>query len=171
MTKRPTSSEYNDYYSLYVESVPDGNIIDILTTEGERAVQLFDSFDEFIGAFRYADGKWTVAEVVGHMVDTERLFAYRALRIARADKTPMAGMDQNDWVTGTDFTARGVVSLSKEFLALRASNIALFGSFTEEELARTGMASELEFSVRALLYILAGHGIHHLRVLEEKYLL
>ena len=169
MRKRPEPSEYHSFYSTYVDCVPDGDIIDVLVSGGERAVRLFTSISRDKGSYAYAEGKWAVAEVMGHVVDTERLFGYRVLSMARGDSTPLPGMEQDDWVAGTDFVARGVPSIAKEFQALRAANIALFSSLTEEELSRTGVASGLNFTVRSLLYITAGHLIHHLRVLKEKY--
>jgi uncharacterized damage-inducible protein DinB len=171
MRRIPDPSEFDPFYNTYVSRVPEGDIIDILADEGERTVELFQSIDESKGPYRYAEEKWSIADVVGHVVDTERLLSYRALRIARGDQSPMPGMEQDDWVAGTNFDARGVASLAKEFLALRASNIALFSSFTDDELGRTGTASGCEFTVRALIYIVAGHAIHHAGVIEERYLL
>lgn len=170
MSRRPEPTEYDSYYRPYVDAVPDGDIVEILSREGEHAVDLFLSIDHDRGVESYAAGKWSIAELIGHVVDTERLFSYRTLRIVRGDKTPMPGMEQDDWVAGANFNNRGLESLGREFLALRASNIALYSSFTDEDLDRTGVASELEFSVRALMYILAGHTIHHVKVLEDRYL-
>ena len=170
MLHRPDPSEYNPYYDGYIRAAGEGDIIQILADEGENAVRLFDGIEPERGRYRYEEGKWSLAEVLGHIVDTERLFSYRALRIARGDTTPMPGMDQDQWVAGSDFDARGLASLSKEFLALRASNISLFSSFTDEECVRIGNASGFDFSVRALIYITAGHAMHHVRVIEDRYL-
>jgi uncharacterized damage-inducible protein DinB len=170
MRQKPDPSEFDPFYNTYVSRVPNGDIIDILAEEGERTAALFQSIDESKASFRYAEGKWSLADVVGHVVDTERLLSYRALRIARGDQSPMPGMEQDDWVAGTNFERRGLTSLAKEFLALRASNIALFSSLTDDELGRTGTASGCEFTVRALLYIVAGHAIHHAGILKERYL-
>lgn len=170
MKRRPLESEYDPYYAPYLAAVPDGDVIGVLVRQCGLTVDFIESIAPDKATFRYAPDKWSVSEVLGHVVDTERVFSYRALRIARGDKTPLAGMDQNDFIAGTDFNARGLTSLSREFQFLRSANIELFESFTDEMLDRRGIASGLEFSARALMYLTAGHAIHHIRVLKERYL-
>ena len=170
MTRRPSSTEYDAFYASYVASVPEGDVLDILATEGRRAGTLFESIPPEKKSFRYAPGKWSVREVIGHVIDTERIFSFRMLWMSRGDLTPLPGMDQDTFVAGAEFDSRGLASLAREFKTLRESNIVLGRSFSEEVLNRRGFASGLEFSVRALMYIMAGHAIHHVRVLEDRYL-
>jgi len=130
---------------------------------------LFAGRSERDGSFRYAPGKWTVKEVLGHVTDTERIFTYRALRIARGDQTPLASFEQDDYVKNGGFGERTLASLAEEFALVRAASIALFRSFSEEAWSRRGIASQKEVSVRGLAFITAGHQIHHRLILEERY--
>jgi len=118
---------------------------------------------------RYAPGKWSVKEVVGHVTDAERVFGYRALRIARADTTPMPGFDENAWVPAANFDRRSMPELVAGYQAVRAATVALFSSFDEEALTRRGTANDQEVSVRALAHIMAGHELHHMTILRERY--
>lgn len=170
MSRRPLTSEYDPYYQPYIDAVPEGDIVDVLVREGTRMVDFLGSIPAEKASFRYAPGKWSVSDVVGHVVDSERVFSYRALRMARGDRTPLASMDQDDYVDGTHFEARGIESLSREFHLLRSANTVLYSSFSTEMLDRVGTASGLSFSVRALLYLTAGHAIHHIRIIKERYL-
>lgn len=168
--RRPEPSEYAPFYETYVSKVGDGDIIEILRTSGSLAVETFAGVPEDRLDHRYAEGKWSVREVIGHVIDAERVFAYRVLRFARGDQTPLPGMDQEVFMAGADFGRRSLRSLVDEFRHLRAANVALFASFSGVELARGGVASEMGVTVRALVYIIAGHAIHHLGVLEQRYL-
>jgi uncharacterized damage-inducible protein DinB len=131
--------------------------------------QLFAGRSERDGNFRYAPGKWTVKEVLGHITDTERIFAYRALRFARSDKTPLPGFEQDDYVKNGAFAGRTLADLTEEFAAVRSASIALYRSFNEEAWPRRGLANQKEMTVRALAFITAGHQIHHRVILEERY--
>jgi hypothetical protein len=124
-----------------------------------------DKFD-----YRYADGKWTIKEIIQHIIDTERIFAYRALRISRNDQTPLPGFDENDFANNTTAQTRGLQDLLTEFSAVRHSNLLLFKSFSDEQLLRVGIASEHSISVRAIGFILIGHQKYHQKVFEERYL-
>jgi uncharacterized damage-inducible protein DinB len=124
-----------------------------------------DKFD-----YRYAEGKWTIKEIIQHIIDTERIFSYRALRISRNDKTPLPGFEENDYVDNTDANKRGLQELLTELSAVRHATLLLFKSFSEEQLARIGIASENEISVRAIGFIIIGHQKHHQKVFEERYL-
>lgn len=164
-----STKEYAPFYHTYVQTVGE----DVFANLNQ---QLF-YIPEFIKHipvekedYAYAPGKWTVKEVFGHLIDTERIMAYRALRIARADETPLAGFEENDYVAISRYHKRSMESLAAEFETLRKSNLFLFESFNETELVRMGTASDKEVSVRALLYIIAGHVNHHKRILEERYL-
>lgn len=171
MTTRPEATEHDPYYSTYIDRVPDGEILELLTSGLEETLALLAGCPEDRETFRYAPGKWSVREVVGHIVDTERLFAFRALQFARADPGPLPGVDQLVWAAGSNAGVRPLASLADEFARVRAATLSLFASFDEAAWARTGVASDCPVSVRALAWILAGHEIHHRRVLAERYLL
>lgn len=166
MSTRPQASEYAKYFDTYVRLVPEGEIISILKSQ----LAWFESLPPGKWDHRYAEGKWSLKEVVGHVVDTEWVFSYRALRFARGDKTPLAGMEQDQFMAGANFSDRTPDSLLAEWGHLRTAGVELFSSFSEEILDRTGQASGYDFSVRALIYIIAGHALHHRGVIEERYL-
>ena len=167
--KRPEPTEYAEFYANYVSKVPGTDAVSILESQRLQMVQLFAGRSERDGSFRYAPDKWTVKEVLGHITDTERIFAYRALRIARGDQTPLPGFEQDDFVKNGGFSERTLADLAEEFALVRAASIALFRSFPEAAWARRGVASEKEVTVRALAFITAGHQIHHRMILEERY--
>jgi uncharacterized damage-inducible protein DinB len=166
---RPQASEYAPFYEKYIAMVPDGEIEETLEAQLRETRLLLGSLSEAGAEFRYAEGKWSVKEVLGHISDTERIFAYRMLRIARADQTPLAGFEQDDYVKTGNFPARALVELLEEFTAVRRASIALLHSFDAAAWLRRGVANQKEVSVRALAYILAGHERHHRQVLQERY--
>jgi hypothetical protein len=167
---RPATDEYEPYYGTYVDKVDcDGPVLDLLETQQAEVQTLLASVDDERGDFRYAEGKWSIKEVVGHIVDTERVFAYRALCFARGESQPLPGMDQDDFVEGGDFGARRVRDLALEYQASRRSTLTLFAGFSNLQLGRRGVASGCEFTARAIAYIIAGHERHHLMVLRERY--
>jgi len=168
--RRPASDEYDAYYGDYISKVPEGNLIDVLNEQQQRIETLVRTIPESKLDFRYAPGKWTTREVVCHMLDTEWIFVVRALRIARGNTTPLPSMDQNAFINGGSFDAYGAFDLAKQFTHLRSAAIALFGGFDERVRDRRGTASGLAVSVRALMFIVAGHAEHHLGVLRERYL-
>lgn len=167
---RPDSDEYNEYYHQYVSQVPDGDIIEILGHQSEEVVTLLGGLDPRRGDYRYEPGKWSIKQVVGHLGDVERLFSMRALAFSREDPTELPAFDQDVYVAGADFDARTLHELTEEFRHLRAANVSLFRGCTGDHMSRRGVASGFEFTVRAVAYILAGHAIHHLRVIRERYL-
>ncbi len=167
---KPRPGEYADYYGQYIRLVPDGDIVAILRTQIDTTLSLLRGVPDDKWDYRYAPGKWTTKEVVGHLVDAEWIFTNRALRFARGDATPVPGIEQDDYVAGANFAARPPVSMLREFEHLRAANVALFESFTPETLRRTGVASDCSFTVRSILYVIAGHELHHRSVLENRYL-
>src|SRR5262249_17388086 len=140
-----------------------------LRAQGAATPRLLSGLSEAQAMHRYEPGKWSVKEVVGHITDAERVFAYRALRIARADKTPMPGFDENAWVPAGRFDRRPLPELVADYETVRAASVALFSSFDEESLTRRGTANGQEISVRALAHIIAGHELHHVRLLKERY--
>lgn len=167
---RPSSGEYAEYYGQYIRLVPDGDIVATLRGQIDPTLSLLRAISDDRWDYRYAPGKWSTKEVLGHLVDAEWIFTNRALRFARGDATPLPGMDQDEFVAGADFAARPPASILREFEHLRAANVALFESFTPEILGRAGVASECPFTVRSILYVIAGHELHHRGVLENRYL-
>lgn len=167
---RPQGGEYAAYYETYVSLVPGSDVMAAL--EGQRLVmsQLLGARSEREGNFRYAKDKWSVKEVVGHIADSERIFAYRALRIARGDQTPLSGFEQDDYVKGGNFGERTLADLRDELAQVRAATVALFRGLSEEAWQRRGVANKNEVSVRALAFIIAGHELHHRHILEQNYL-
>jgi uncharacterized damage-inducible protein DinB len=170
MLSRPDTREFAPYYQNYIRKVPEGNILEILTRQMEETQQLIQRISPDKEEYRYAPGKWSIKEVFGHVTDTERVFAYRALCFSRNDKTPLPSFEQDDYVSEGNFSQRSLKDIAGEFRLVRLSNIALFTSFDEELMMRRGIASGFEFTVRAILYIIAGHELHHRQILEERYL-
>ena len=166
---RPGPGEYAPYYETYISKVKGSDIVGILGAQRLQMAHLFAARSERDGNFRYAPDKWTVKEVLGHVNDAERIFAYRALRIARGDQTPLPAFEQNDYVRGGNFAERTLVDLAEEFELVRAASIALFKSLQKEAWQRRGVASKNEVSVRALAFIVVGHELHHREILEERY--
>jgi uncharacterized damage-inducible protein DinB len=167
--KRPEATEYADFYAGYVSKVPGSDVLGVLESQRLQMLQLFAGRSERDGSFRYAPGKWSVKEVLGHITDAERIFTYRALRIARGDQTPLPGFEQDDFVKNGGFTERTLANLADEFGMVRNASMALFRSLQEAAWPRRGVASQKEVTVRALAYITAGHQIHHRLILEERY--
>jgi len=166
---RPEASEHSAYFGRYISLVSDADILTVLQTQWSETAALLRGLSEKDGGVRYAPDKWSVREVLGHMNDTERIFAYRALRIARADKTPLAGFEQDDYVLAGGFEKRALADLCDEFDAIRKSSLFLFRGLEEAAWMRQGTASDNVLSVRALAYMIAGHELHHRRILLEKY--
>lgn len=166
---RPATEEFAPYYGRYISLVPDSEILGLLKQQADDTLKVLKSRPESDGNFRYAPDKWTVKEILGHLTDSERAFAYRALRIARNDKRPIEGFEQDDWVRDGDFERRSLADLIDEFRTVRAATLSLFQSLSKEAWTRTGTANNNKVSVRALAYIIAGHELHHRRSLLEKY--
>lgn len=167
--KRPAPTEHAEFYANYIAKVPGMDVLGVLEAQRLQMLQLFTGRSERVGNFRYAPGKWTVKEVLGHVTDTERIFSYRALRIARGDSTPLPGFEQDDYVRDGAFGERTLADLAEEFGTVRSASVALFRSFPEAAWERRGIASQKEVTVRALAFITAGHQMHHRIILEERY--
>jgi len=167
---RPEPADYPPYMAAYVSKVPDGDVIDTLSRQISETLTLLRSIPESIGDKRYAPEKWSIREVIGHMADTERVFAYRALRFSRADARPVEGFDENDFVRGAPFARVALADLINEFEHIRRSNIYLFNNLDEEAMERRGVANGFEVSVRALAFVTAGHEAHHVHILRTRYL-
>jgi len=166
---RPAASEFAEYYQRYVSQVPDGNLLTELERQGRDTVTLLRGVDEKKSQFRYAEGKWTIREVVGHLIDTERVFTYRAVSFARGDQTALPSFDENDWARNSNAGRRALSELIAEFEAVRSATLAMFRGFSDAEFARKGIASNNPITVRALAYIIAGHERHHVKILHERY--
>jgi hypothetical protein len=167
---RPDSTEYAPYFEKYVSLVPGDNIVMTLSSQIEDTLALLRVLSESQGELRYAPGKWSIKEVIGHLIDTERIFTYRSLRIARSDRTPLPGFDENDYVANGNFGMRRLAELADEFLAVRKAGVHFFRHLGEETWTRRGVANENEISVRALAYNIAGHELHHLGIIRTRYL-
>ena len=168
--RRPVSGEYAPSYEKYISLVSPGGIIAALGAQLETTLGLLRGIPESKAGFRYEPGKWSIRELLGHLIDSERIFAYRALRFARGDKTPLAGFEQDPYVTAANFEACSLSELTLELEYVRRSTVSFFGHLGDEAWARTGPANANEVSVRALAYIIAGHELHHIDVLRTKYL-
>jgi len=166
---RPEPAEYSPYHERYISLVPGNDILGTLESQRRQTLILLSGRDESEGDFRYAPDKWSVKEVLGHVCDTERIFAYRALRIARGDRTPLAGFEQDDYIRNSPFAARPIAEIIEDYIAVRRAALTLFRNLDEPAWMRRGIANNNEISVRALAYITAGHEVHHRRILEEKY--
>jgi hypothetical protein len=170
---RPQPGEYAPYYdryiSLIVQQAPGDGILEALDQQRRQTMMLLCGRDDEDGDFRYAPGKWSAKEVLGHVCDTERVFAYRALRISRADATPLEGFEQEDYVRNGPFAQRPLSDLVEDFIAVRRSTLSLLRNLDEAAWMRRGIANKNEVTVRALAYIIAGHELHHRRILEERY--
>ncbi len=167
---RPAPDEYAPYYGQYISQVPGDDALPVLTASRATTTALFAGIPAAKGGYRYAPGKWTVCEVVGHLSDAERIFCYRLLRIARGDATPLASFDENVYVPEGRFEERSLADVAAEFATVRDATLSLLRSLDPSRLERRGIASEKPVSARALAWIMAGHELHHLRVLGEKYL-
>ena len=167
---RPAADEYAPYYEKYVSLVPAGDIVETLERQLSDTLSLLRSVPEDRAGASYEPGKWSIKEVVGHVIDSERVFSYRALRFGRGDETPLPGYEQDDYVSAANFGARPLANIAEEFESARASTLALLRSFDAEAWARRGTANDNEVSVRALAHILAGHEAHHVGILRERYL-
>ncbi len=165
---RPTAEEHPPYFKKYIDTVSD-NVAGELEYQITSFTRFLKTISEEKSCFAYAEGKWTIKELVGHMIDTERIMAYRILRFSRNDQTPLSGFDENEFVAHAHFNDRTLNSLAEEFALVREANMFLIKSLNETELNRTGSASGNSISVKALIYILAGHVNHHRAIIEERY--
>jgi hypothetical protein len=170
LSERPRPIEYGAYYQRYIGLVPDGDIIQTLSAQALNTIGLFESIDEEHSLYRYGPGKWSLREVLGHMIDTERVFCYRALRFSRGDSLPLQGYDQDAYVENSDFDSRSWNDLLQEFEIVRGATIAFFSGLSETMWLRSGTADGNALSVRAVAWVLAGHELHHMRVIIDRYL-
>lgn len=168
--KRPQPNEYPSFYKNYIDNVKTDNIIKELRDQVLDIQAIISEIPEDKEDYAYADGKWTIKEIIGHIIDTERVFGYRAMRFARKDKTPLPGYDENFYVANANFSKQTLYSLGHEFAIVREANLALFKTWDEDTLSQMGIANKLDVSVRSLLFMIAGHATHHMNVIKERYL-
>ena len=166
---RPQPDEFAAYYQKYVQRVPDGDVVELLARQIEDTAALLAAVKEPDAGFRYAPGKWSIREVVGHLADSERVFAYRALRFARGDEMALASFEQDAWMPVAGFDHRSLADLIAEYRDVRRSTLALVRSLDAAAFARAGTASGNRVTVCALVYIIAGHERHHVAILRERY--
>lgn len=165
---RPQSSEFNEFYAGYIGKVPDSGPVGLLRTQ-LAAFEKLRELPEEQGAYRYAQGKWSIKELVGHMADVERLFSYRLLHLLRNDPAPLAGMDENAWAAAAPHGRRRLADIAGELTAVRRATLALVESIDGDAVGRGGIANSLPITARALCWIVPGHAQHHLDVLRDRY--
>ena len=163
--------EYSPYAIMYIKLLPDdGLVLKHLKENYKRVRQFILSLHPDKLTYRYAENKWTIKEILVHIIDDERIYAYRALRIARNDKTPLPGFEQEDYIPFTRANQRSLASIFREYKTVRNATLSLFSSFSSEDLLRVGTANDHPVSARALAYHIAGHELHHLNIITERYL-
>ncbi|MCL6573249.1 MAG: DinB family protein [Bacillus sp. (in: Bacteria)] len=170
MLKFPMASEYPVYYQPYVNLVPEGIILPILKRDLVNTIELFEAISEGDSHFRYATIKWSIKEVLNHMTDTERIMSYRLLRVGRGDQTALAGFNENDYVESSQYSKLPIKNILEDFIATRKATITLIQNMPEGAWANKGFANNAEITARAIVYIIAGHAIHHCKIISERYL-
>jgi DinB family protein len=169
MPHSPAATEFAPYYGRYIDLVPAGDVVRMLETQIATTLAEFGAVGEERGGRPSAPGKWSLKQVVGHMADTERVFAYRAIRLARGDVTPLPGFEQDDYVRAGGFDARSLRSLLDELADVRRATVRLFDGLPAEAWERAGTASGFPVSANALAYIIAGHELHHLALARTQF--
>lgn len=169
LIQRPLSSEYPVYYEQYISKVQGTDLLQSMQTTHRETQSFIGSLTEEQLLYRYAEGKWSIKEIVGHLIDAERIFAYRMLRFARKDTTDLPGFEENDYVLASNAGTRSIHDLLAEFTIVRAGTLALINSFTDEMFEASGTANGKSITVRSLCYIACGHEIHHLEIIKERY--
>jgi hypothetical protein len=170
MNHRPASTEYAPYYEKYVSLVPEGDLLQLMSQQIKETTDLLRNITDAQGEYRYAPGKWSLKEVIGHMSDTERVMSYRLLRFARGDQTPLMGFDEKTYVNGAAFELHSVQDLLEELAAVRQATLYLLHGLTDEAWERAGKANDNDVTVRGLAFIIAGHELHHRKIIDELYL-
>ena len=168
--ERPQTNEYDPYYGTYISLVDGDNVLPMLDAQPAELSAMFLPVAEDKGLFAYAEGKWTIKELISHIIDGERMFAYRILRISRGDETPIEGFEQDGYIENSNANNRSFAELLREFGLLRQANMIMLNNLSPEASARMGTASEKPVSARALAYIMAGHVQHHANILKSRYL-
>jgi hypothetical protein len=163
-------NEYNPHYKHYILELGNVDLFEILMVSSDELLETIKDLSEEKMVFRYEEGKWSIKELLQHLIDTERIMSYRALRFSRNDATELPGFDENWYVDNSNGNDRNSIELIEEFTCIRSASISLFKSFTDEMLLLSGTANESDITVRALGFIIAGHQMHHLKIIKERYL-
>lgn len=167
---KPSPSDLSEYYKSYLHYVPEDDLLQLLKGQKTAIENFVSSVPAGKEAFRYAEGKWELKEVIGHLCDTERILSYRALRIARNDKTPMSGFDENWYTPNSNYKDRSLKNIAEELLAVRQASILLFENMSEEMFDRKGTTNNSQATVRGILFFIVAHARHHMGVIKERYL-
>lgn len=167
---KPNFDILPEFYHNYVRKISEENVVDALVNSGQKCMDLYKSISEEKSSYRYAEGKWSIKELVNHVIDAERVFSYRALSFARNDQNALPGFEENDWAIASNADLRSYAQIIEEYENLRKSTLDLFRSFDTEMIGRTGTASGGLFNVANLGYVIAGHETHHRDILKERYL-
>ena len=167
---RPNPQDSAPFYHRYIDYAQGNSIAEVITNHAQQLVDFYNSLPEAKAAYAYAEGKWTIKDLLQHVIDAERIFAYRALRIARKDTTPLAGFEENDYAKVSNAANRTLQSLKDEFKAVRNSTDLMLQSFNDDQLNSTGTASNKSITTNAIAFIIFGHLLHHQAVIEERYL-
>ena len=171
LAQRPRPGNYADYQQVYIDQIPNGtNILSYLNSQLEQEENWILSLDKKLLAHRYEEGKWSVAEVLQHLIDTERVLSYRVLCLARGEQQGLPGFDQDDYASNADVSGRDAGSLLDEMRAVRNSTLFLLNSLKDNEWDNTGIASDYHVSVRGIIFVIAGHYLHHKRIIEDRYM-
>jgi len=170
MISRPLPNEFNPHFKGYIELVPDGDLIDILKQQHEKTTNFFKSLSKEQSEYRYAEGKWNLKEVLGHLCDTERVMSYRLLVIARGDKTPLPSFDENAYNLNADFNHLELDQIISEFSSVRLSTLSQLSILSEHTFQNLGTVYNTPTTARAIAFIIAGHELHHLKIINERYL-
>lgn len=167
--KRPSEGDYAPFYAGYIKNIS-GDVIKALEDQLRSTNSFLKAISQDKIDFRYAEGKWSIKEVVGHLIDIERVMAYRALSFSRNEKQSLPGFDENDYIRESNYSKRDYIDLVDELKKVRESNLSMFRSFSKEVLDKRGIANNLEVTVKAILFIIAGHELHHINIIKERYL-
>jgi len=170
MIIKPKLSDVPEYYHPYMDLVQSNDLLNELNTSEKETIQLMGKIQPEMENYSYSDGKWTINQVFRHIVDTERIFAYRALRFSRFDDTILAGFNENDYITTINSLKLNLKDLKSEYINIRQSSIQLFSFMNDEMLDFKGIANNNEITTRAIAYIIAGHNIHHCNIIKQRYL-
>ena len=167
---RPSAHEYPAYFDRYISLVPEGEILTTLNKQAETTIGFLSNLSEEVSAYRYEPGKWSVKEVIGHVIDTERVFNYRALCFARGDQSKLPSFDQDKFAAAANYKDRSLLDIIDEYGILRRYTISLYRTFNPEDMQKLGSASDYRLSIGSIAFILAGHEIHHVKIIKDRYL-
>lgn len=168
--RKPSLNDFPEYYRRYIEKVIDKDILNYFSEQKNIVVNFFASIDEEKSKYRYAENKWSIRQILGHLCDSERIFMTRALKFARNEKQSLPGFEENEYVDSANFDELSLELLINDFVKMRESHISLFKTFNDEILDRKGIANNTEYSVSSVLFIMAGHVDHHINIIKERYL-